>query len=72
MGTVLAAVLLAKMVTLGLALLAMNLVFTDDPNAGETVLWALVATVAASALAVVLRAITPTPAPWLRPRLWPQ
>ncbi len=71
-GPVLAAVLLAKMVTLGLALLAMNLAFNDSPNAVEMGLWALVAGVAATALAMVLRAMTPAPAPWIRPRLWPE
>lgn len=71
-GVVLAAVLLAKMVTLGLALLAMNLAFNDSPNAGETLLWAMIAAVAATALSRVLAAMRPTTAPWLRPRLWPE
>ena len=71
-GVVLAAVLLAKMVTLGLALLTMNLGFTDSPNAGEMALWVVVAGVAAAALTRILRAMKAPAAPWMRPRLWPE
>ena len=71
-GVVLAAVLLAKMVTLGLALLAMNLGFTDSPNAGEIALWVVVAAVAAAVLTRVLRAMQTPAAPWMRSRLWPE
>lgn len=49
-----------------------ELAFNDSPNGVEMGLWALVAGVAATALAMVLRAMTPTPAPWIRPRLWPE
>jgi hypothetical protein len=70
-GVVLAAVLLTKMVTLGLALLAMNVAFHDNPNPGEMALWVAVAGVATVALTRVLRAMEKPPEPWMRLRLWP-
>jgi hypothetical protein len=69
-GPVLGAVLLTKMVTLGLALLSMNL-FVDSPSWGEMALWTLIAAVSAWLLVATLRRTRPVEVPWLRAGLWP-
>lgn len=69
-GSVLAVVLLCKIVTLGLALMSMNLVFTDAPSLGETGLWAFVAGVAAVWLAVALRHLSTPERAWIRHTVW--
>ena len=72
-GGVLAAVMLVKMVTLGLALLAMNAGLaaagsTVDP--GETTLWAAIVVVSSGFLAALLRRTDDPTSAWLRPTLW--
>lgn len=62
--------LLERMATLGLAMLAMNLVVVDQPNVGEVALWAMVATVAACWLAIGAGRMRPVSGAWLRPSLW--
>jgi hypothetical protein len=69
-GPALAAILLCKMVTLGLALLFMNFVFLDEPNLAEGATWAAIAAVSAAWLAVGARRMGPVPDAWLRPTLW--
>ncbi|MGZ5418796.1 MAG: hypothetical protein ACXWDI_16665 [Nocardioides sp.] len=69
-GPVLGAVLLAKMVTLGLALLSMNL-FVASPSSGEMVLWVVIAAVSVALLAATLQRARSVEAPWLRASLWP-
>jgi hypothetical protein len=68
-GPVLGAVLLTKMVTLGLALLAMNL-FVDAPSIAEAALWALITAASAALLAATLRRTGPVEHPWMRGGLW--
>jgi hypothetical protein len=68
-GPVLAAMLLCKIVTLGSALVFMNL-FAGSLVSGETFLWAVVVVVAAGWLVVGERRMGPVPAGWLRPSLW--
>lgn len=68
-GPALGAVLLTKMVTLGLALLSMNL-FVESPSSGEMVLWVLIAAASAVLLAATLRRTGPVEAPWMRGSLW--
>lgn len=69
-GPAVVAVLLCKIVTLGLAMLAMNLVFVDEPGAGEVGMWATIAVVADGWLAVGARRMRPVDGPWLCPTLW--
>jgi len=69
-GPALAAALLCRMATLGLAMLGMNLVFVDQPDVGEVALWAMVATVAAGWLAIGAGRMRPVSDAWLRPSLW--
>ncbi len=69
-GPVLGVVLLCKIVTLGLALMSMRLLFTDDFDPGELVLWVAVAGVAAIWLAVSLRQMTTPAPPWMRHDVW--
>jgi hypothetical protein len=72
-GPVLAAIMLVKMVTLGLALLSMNLGVAAaggrvDP--GETAMWSAIVLVAAAVLAVGHRRLGREPTRWLRPSTW--
>lgn len=72
-GPVLAAVMLVKMVTLGLALLFMNggtAVAGSTINPGETAMWATIVVVSGGLLAWMLRRMGPVPDGWLRPSLW--
>lgn len=69
-GVVLGAVVLTKITTLGAALLAMNLLFTDDPNAAETVQWSVVAAVAVVLLVRLLRHVHAPAGGWMRDSLW--
>lgn len=69
-GPVLGVVLLCKIVTLGLALTSMNLVFLDGPDAGELTLWLVITAVALPWLAVCLRRMTRPTEPWIRHTLW--
>lgn len=69
-GPVLGTVLLCKMVTLGLALLFMNLVFVDRPSAGELVVWTLIATISAGFLIVVTRRMSAPASPWMHSSIW--
>lgn len=69
----LAGVLLVKTVTLGLALLAMNLgvaVAGRSFNPGEIALWSLVIAGSATLLVWSSRRIGTVPPRWLRPSLW--
>jgi hypothetical protein len=73
MGPVLAALMLCKIVTLGLALISMNAyVFFAGGSAslGETLVWAAMALVAAGALALGARRTGPVAGDWLRPTFW--
>jgi hypothetical protein len=69
-AAILAPVLLCKIVTIGLALLSMNLAFAPEPSAAEVSLWAVVAGVAAGILAVVLRRIGEPGDNWLSSGVW--
>ncbi len=72
-GPALGAVVLVKMVTLGLALLAMAVgtaVAGGPLNVAEVVSWSLIAVVSTSILAVCSRRLAPLPGPWLQPRVW--
>ena len=73
MGPVLAAMLLVKSVTLGLALLSMNAFVVAsggsvDPS--EPVIWTAVVLVSGAWLVVGARRLRPVARPWLRPTLW--
>jgi hypothetical protein len=73
MGPVLAALMLCKIVTLGLALISMNayVFFTGgSANLGETLVWAVMALVAGGALALGARRTGPVAGDWLRPTFW--
>jgi len=70
---VLAAMLLFKTLTLGLALLSMNAFVavsggTIDP--GEPVIWSAVVVISAAWLSLVARRMRPSAGPWLRPSIW--
>ncbi len=70
---VLAAIVLVKTLTLGLALLSMHAfitVSTGTFDPAEPVLWAVVAVVTALLLARGARGMQPTRRPWLRRQLW--
>ena len=72
-GPVLAAIMLVKMVTLGLALLAMSVgvaVAGGPANVAEVVAWSLIAGVASVLLVACSRRIGPLSGPWLHPRIW--
>ena len=69
-GAVLGIVLLCKMVTLGLALVFMNLVFVENADVGETATWMLIAAISTAWLIVVARRMSPPRAIWMRERLW--
>lgn len=69
-GVVLGVVVLCKIVTLGTALLAMNLLFAQSPNVGETALWAVVAGVALTLLVRLVRRVGSPDGPWLHPGPW--
>jgi hypothetical protein len=70
---VLAAIGLAKMLTLGLALLSMNaflLVSTGELDPAETVLWTVVVVLAGAWLVRGARRMRPVEPPWLRASVW--
>ena len=70
---VLAALVLVKMLTLGLALVSMNLFVAfsgAELNAQETTLWAAIALVSLAWLIIGARTMRPVKAPWLRARVW--
>jgi hypothetical protein len=72
-GAPLAAVMLVKMVTLGLALLFMNggtavAGSTFDP--AETAMWATIVVIGAALLALLLRSMGAPPNRWLKPSIW--
>lgn len=72
-GGVLAAVMLVKMVTLGLALLFMNgamIVAGRTFNAAESATWTMIVVVSAVLLTWLFRRLGPTPRGWLRPSPW--
>lgn len=72
-GPLLAAVMLVKMVTLGLALLFMNgatAVAGSTANAGETAIWTTIVVVSAVFLLSLFGHMTAAPAWWLRRSLW--
>jgi hypothetical protein len=73
MGPVLAAMLLVKTVTLGLALLSMNAFVAASGGSvdpAEPVIWAAVVVVAGAWLVVGARRLRRPDPPWLRPTLW--
>jgi hypothetical protein len=73
MGPVLAAMLLVKTVTLGLALLSMNAFVAasgGETDPAEPVIWAAVVLVSGAWLVVGARRLRPVDPPWLRPTLW--
>lgn len=70
---VLAAILLVKMLTLGLALLAMSAFVAlsgDSVDPAEPVLWTVVVAMSLAWLVVGARRMRPAPPPWLRPSVW--
>lgn len=69
-GVMLGVVVLCKMVALGLAMLAMNLVFNSDPNIPETVLWATIAVAAAALMTRLLRHVSMPVGDWMRGSIW--
>jgi hypothetical protein len=69
-GAVLGIVLLCKMVTLGLALVFMNLVFVENANVGETVTWVLIAAISTAWLIAVRRRMRQPRSMWIRDQLW--
>ena len=69
-GPVLAAVLLCKIVTLGLAMLFMGFVFLDQRSGTEMTAWAAISVVAAGWLLVGVRRMRPVHGPWLRHSFW--
>lgn len=70
MGVALGVLVLTKIVTLGLALLSMGLLFSDDPNPGEMGLWGVIAAVAAVLLLRLLREVGRPVHPFLRASIW--
>lgn len=73
MGPVLAAMLLVKTVTLGLALLSMNAFVAASGGAtepAEPVIWTVVVLVSGGWLVAGARRLRPIDPPWLRPTLW--
>lgn len=69
-GPVLGVVLLCKIVTLGLALAFMSLLFAESFDPGELTLWVVVAGVAAIALAISMRRMSTPAEQWIRHDLW--
>ncbi len=72
-GPALAAVMLVKMVTLGLALLFMNgsvVAAGGAMNVAEAAMWTTIVLVSAGLLAWGSRRLGPLPEEWLRPSLW--
>jgi hypothetical protein len=70
---VLAAIVLVKTLTLGLALLSMNAFVaasTGTLDPAEPVLWTLVIAAALAWLVLGARRMRPAPSPWLRPTVW--
>ena len=70
---VLAAVLLVKMTTVGLALLFMNaFVYAGGGqiNGAETAIWSVIILLGAGWISVVMRRMRPVPQGWLLPSLW--
>jgi hypothetical protein len=73
MGPVLAAMLLVKSVTLGLALLSMNAFVAGsggEVDPAEPVIWTAVVLASGAWLVVGARRLRPIDPPWLRPTLW--
>lgn len=70
MGVTLGVLLLTKITTLGLALLSMGLLFSEDPNAGEMGMWAVIATVAAVLLLRLLHEVGRPVHPFMRASIW--
>lgn len=69
-GVMLGAVVLCKMVALGLAMLAMNLLFNSNPNLPETVLWGTIAVTAATLMTRLLHHVSTPTGPWMRESIW--
>lgn len=69
-GAVLGVVLLTKMVTLGLALLAMSYAFQETRDPGEAVLWTGIALISAALLILTVRGLEPVPGRWMHPSIW--
>jgi hypothetical protein len=69
-GAVLGVVLLCKMVTLGLALVFMNLVFVENANVSETATWVLIAATSTAWLIAVARRMRLPRSMWIRDQLW--
>lgn len=69
-GAVLAVVLLTKMVTLGLALLAMSYAFQSTRSPGEALLWTGIALVSTTFLVLTARRVEPVQEPWMRESIW--
>jgi hypothetical protein len=69
-GPVLGAVLLCKIVTLGLAMLFMGFVFLNERNIVEMLVWAAISAAAAGWLIVGARRLEAPVAEWLRPSFW--
>lgn len=69
-GPVLGAVLLCKIVTLGLAMLFMGFVFLDERSAPEAITWAAMSGAAATWLTVGARRMRTPDKVWLRPSFW--
>jgi len=70
---VLAALVLVKMLTLGLALLSMNAFVAASGGVldlGETGIWGLIALISAAWLIVGARRMRPVTGAWLRPGIW--
>jgi hypothetical protein len=72
-GIVLATVMLVKMVTLGLALLAMNIgtaIVGNSTNAGEIMTWATIAIVSTALVVLVFRRAGREPRRWQKESIW--
>ncbi len=69
-GVMLRVVMPCKMVALGPAMLAMNLVFNNHPNTPETVLWATIAVAAAALMTGLLRHVSMPTGDWMRGSIW--
>lgn len=72
-GGVLAAVMLIKMLTLGLALLSMNAGLAaagSTVNPGETAVWATIVLASGGFLTALLRRMEAPSTGWLRPSVW--
>ena len=70
---VLAAIVLVKTLTVGLALLSMNAFVAASGGAvgaGEPILWSVVVAISLAWLVAGARRMQPVPPPWLRPRVW--